>query len=130
MADQRAVDRLLSTLSVTMRPEVYVYAVTAQRPSGDDYAAVIQELEGWTVVCTREFARQRSWSYTYDCRWISVEAQSSLEMVGLTKALSSLLADAGIACNVLAGYFHDHLLVPEDKADQAISVLSSAALAR
>jgi hypothetical protein len=33
------------------------------------------------------------------------------------------LADAGISCNVLAGFFHDHLLVPKDRADDALVVL-------
>lgn len=31
----------------------------------------------------------------------------------------------GIPCNVLAGFHHDHLLVPVDKADNCIAVLSA-----
>jgi hypothetical protein len=31
----------------------------------------------------------------------------------------------GIPCNVLAGFHHDHLLVPVDKADHCIAVLSA-----
>ena len=30
-------------------------------------------------------------------------------------------------CNVLAGYHHDHLLVPAERADEAVSVLRSLA---
>jgi len=48
---------------------------------------------------------------------------SSLEAVGLTAAFSSALGEAGISCNVLAGYFHDHLLVPAAEAGNAIDVL-------
>ena len=50
---------------------------------------------------------------------------SSLEAVGLTAALSGALAARGIACNVLAGYVHDHLLVPWDRADEATECLEA-----
>ena len=39
--------------------------------------------------------------------------------------MSQVLADAGIACNMLAGYHHDHLLVPVARAGDAISLLRS-----
>jgi uncharacterized protein len=42
---------------------------------------------------------------------------------GLTVVLPRALADAGISCNVLAGLRHDHLLVPADRADEAIENL-------
>jgi hypothetical protein len=55
--------------------------------------------------------------------WITLRVHSSLEAVGLTAAFSRVLADADIACNVLAGYHHDHLLVPIDRADDAVDLL-------
>ena len=54
---------------------------------------------------------------------ILVHPRSSLGAVGLTAAFSVALADAGISCNVIAGYYHDHLLVPHDRADEAVAVL-------
>jgi hypothetical protein len=47
--------------------------------------------------------------------------------VGLTAAVSGVLADAGISCNILAGFHHDHLLVPEDDLDSALEVLVNLA---
>jgi hypothetical protein len=41
----------------------------------------------------------------------------------LTAAFSATLGKAGIPCNVLAGFHHDHILVPVDLAQQAIDVL-------
>ncbi len=32
---------------------------------------------------------------------------------------------AVIVCNVIAGYYHDHLLVPEDKAEQAEALIAA-----
>ena len=52
---------------------------------------------------------------------------STLEQVGLTALFSRALADAGISCNVLAGVHHDHLLVPADRADEALERAARAA---
>ena len=46
--------------------------------------------------------------------------------MGLTAAVSARLAEQDIACNVLAGYHHDHLLVPMARVGDAIAALSSS----
>ncbi|WCI09543.1 ACT domain-containing protein [Arthrobacter sp. OVS8] len=46
-----------------------------------------------------------------------------LEAIGLTAAVSAALTEAKISCNVLAGFHHDHILVPVADADQALEVL-------
>ncbi|MEO1490422.1 MAG: ACT domain-containing protein, partial [Pseudomonadota bacterium] len=53
----------------------------------------------------------------------SLEVHSDLEAVGLTAAVSVALADAGIACNVIAGLHHDHLFVPWERRETAIEQL-------
>jgi len=45
--------------------------------------------------------------------------------VGLTAAVARALADAGIACNVIAAVHHDHLFVPVEQADAALTALSA-----
>jgi hypothetical protein len=37
------------------------------------------------------------------------------------------LARAGLSCNVVAGYHHDHLFVPYDRAAEAVQVLDALA---
>ena len=49
---------------------------------------------------------------------------SALDAVGFTAAFSGALAEAGIACNVVAGARHDHLFVPWEQAEAAMAVLS------
>ncbi len=56
--------------------------------------------------------------------WLSLTVQSSLEAVGLTAAFAKTLGEVGIPCNVLAGYHHDHILVPVEQAQHAIGALT------
>ena len=56
--------------------------------------------------------------------WIQLQVHSALDSVGLTAAFSKTLGDAGISCNVVAGYFHDHLFVEYDKRDAAMTELT------
>ena len=58
--------------------------------------------------------------------WITLSVQTSLTALGITAAISSALAEAGIACNMLAGYHHDHLLVPFVEVERTLAVLETA----
>lgn len=55
---------------------------------------------------------------------------SALAAVGLTAVVSAALAQAGISCNVIAGYHHDHLLVPLDSVEEALTILRDVAAGR
>ena len=46
-------------------------------------------------------------------------------VLGLSRVVSPRLAAEGIPANVLAGFHHDHILVPADRADDAIAALRS-----
>ena len=56
---------------------------------------------------------------------ISLGVHSSLDAVGLTAALSSRLAEAGISANIIAAQFHDHLFVPWNRREEALACLRS-----
>lgn len=55
--------------------------------------------------------------------WITLRVHSALDAVGLTAAVARELADAGLSCNVVAGFHHDHLFVEQARADEALAVL-------
>ena len=40
-------------------------------------------------------------------------------------AVARALADAGVACNAVAGTYHDHLFVPAERAEEALRVLTA-----
>ena len=54
---------------------------------------------------------------------ITLRIHSSLAAVGLTAAVSGALAAEGISANMIAGFHHDHILLPAADADRALDIL-------
>jgi hypothetical protein len=44
--------------------------------------------------------------------------------------VSGALAEAGIACNVVAGFHHDHLFVPWERREEALELLQRLSQSR
>ena len=86
--------------------------------------AMVREAEGGSLVLRAEDADGAEGP---PMRLITLTVHSSLEGVGLTAAVSGALADAGIACNVVAGARHDHLFVPAADAERALGLLERLA---
>ena len=116
---------MLASLAIERRDETFTFVPVAGAVAlGAGVAALISEAEGTTAVVTVAEAERRGWPVGFRAAWLTVSVHSALEAVGLTAALAAALAARGIPCNVLAGYHHDHLLVPHDRADEAIAALS------
>lgn len=121
---ERDLGRLLAGLAPSARPVPYVVVETdADVPA----AAIIIEDEATTKIVEQTVAEANSLTYSFVAAWITCTVESDLEAVGMTATISRALADAGIACNVLAGSRHDHLLVPWHRRDDALAVLSGLA---
>ncbi len=116
--------QMLATLDVVVRDGEFVYAtVPAGHPATARAHAVVVEDEGVTLVLRRADAEELDVAATFVAAWLTLTVHSALEAVGLTAAFSRALGDAGVPCNVLAGFHHDHLLVPVDDRDRAVAVL-------
>jgi hypothetical protein len=105
-------DLMLATLAVQRRPGVFAY-IAVEVPTTGLVAAAHAIVKEGRLTTTVQFA------------WLTLTVQSSLDAVGLTAAVSARLAAIGIPCNVLAGYHHDHILVPVDRVDDAITALTA-----
>ena len=126
----------LETLLAGMQPHLddgrYVFVTV---PAGVELdpqriVASIREKEGLSVILPEETAQQLGLSAGFVAAWITLTVYSDLEAVGLTAAVSTALAQAGISCNVVAGTQHDHLFVPFDRAREAMAVLHALSRAR
>lgn len=118
---------MLATLGVQRRPGVFAYiAVEVPTPGLIAAAhALVREGRLTTIVLPVEAAERAGQSTAVRFAWLTLTVQSSLDAVGLTAEVSTRLAARRIPCNVLAGYHHDHLLVPVDRVDEAIEVLTA-----
>ena len=117
---------LLRDMDVARRPGAFAYilAVSGTAAPPGTFAMID---EGGTTAYVVDADSPLGEQAPFRAAWLTLTVHSALEAVGLTAAVATALAGAGIPANVLAGYYHDHLLVPEDRADDAIAVLRSLA---
>jgi hypothetical protein len=114
MDGERDLSRLLQALDPQLHPQRYSFSATTKLNLDDDDFAILREAEGLTLISTDpsgEWAR------------ISLGVHSSLDAVGLTAALSSLLAGLGISANIVAALYHDHIFVPWDRREEALDAM-------
>jgi hypothetical protein len=127
MSGETHLPSILATLDVDVRPGTY-FVITRRTPdpAADAVAeARITEREGITYVVPEAFARKAGEQPGFVAAWLSLKVHSALNAVGVTAAVSGVLAERGIACNVLAAFHHDHLLVPAARRDDAVAAIRS-----
>jgi hypothetical protein len=127
MSGESDFTRLLQSMSPQHRAGRFVFATVDQRPDDIEVLASVVESEGLSLVVHQEDADRLQLRYDFVAGWITLQVHSALAAVGLTAVVSTALADAGISCNVVAGYHHDHLLVPLERVDEALTVLHGLA---
>jgi hypothetical protein len=111
-----------------LRPGRYVFtSVDGGLPPGVTPVVTVAEREGLTLVASLEEADAAGLTYDYVAGWITLRIQSALDAVGLTAAVAQELAAAGLSCNVVAGFHHDHLFVPYERAGEAVTLLENLA---
>jgi hypothetical protein len=88
--------------------------------------ALMRETEGITLILPADVAGAHGYAVALTMRLITLNVFSDLEGVGLTAAVAHALTDAGVSCNVVAAYHHDHIFVPEADAERALDALVAA----
>jgi hypothetical protein len=122
-----ALSQLLRSLQPVRHPGVYAFVSAPTDAALDalEPLATFREAEGLTLIVDEARARRARLPVLFRAAWITLEVASDLHAVGLTAAISSELARAGIACNLVAAAHHDHLFVPEASADLALATLQA-----
>ena len=128
MAGEEDLDTLLVLLEPSLLPGDFVFCTAANLKYGDfaelQPLASYQEEEGLTLVLAKQSADVAGLAYDSVFNCITLMVHSSLEAVGLTAAVSGKLAANGISANFMAAYHHDHVFVPENKAQLALQLLA------
>ena len=116
---------LLRSLRPKLQEESFVFACTENsidwseiRPWG-----MFQEQEGTTLILVQHVADAHHLSYESIFSCITLQIHSSLHAVGMTAAVSQVLAQKDIPANMIAAYHHDHIFIPQERAMDALMVL-------
>jgi hypothetical protein len=85
------------------------------------------EDEGATLIAALHEAKAAGLAGAFHCRMITLNVHSSLEAVGFLATVTARLAAAGISANAVSAFYHDHLFVPVDRAEEAVTILKQLA---
>ncbi|MEL6727291.1 MAG: ACT domain-containing protein [Pseudomonadota bacterium] len=84
-------------------------------------AMLFQEAEGLTVITTADEGSPQ------DNRWVWLELSvySDLQAVGFLARVAAALTEVSVPCNAVAAFHHDHIFVPETKAEIAMAAIDA-----
>jgi hypothetical protein len=125
MTGETNLETLLNNMNPVLNTGDFVFC-TVSSLNKIDLSQIIgsfKEVEGTTLILSKAYADQMALEYSSIMSWITLQVHSSLEAVGLTAAFSKVLAEDNISCNVVAGYYHDHIFVMKEDAKTAMELL-------
>ncbi len=129
MTGETALPLLLRHLQPRLNPGDYVFCCLPDESRLQELRplASFREREGLTLVLPQHQAEALGLEFDYRAAWLTLEVHSALGAVGLTAAVAGALAQANISCNLMAGYYHDHLFVAAADGERALAVLTQLA---
>jgi len=123
MPGERNLETLLQNMKPEMHEGVFVFCSLSQDeeiPATLRPVLIFREREGTAFILRREEAEAAGLPYQFASRLITLTVHSSLEAIGFLAAITGRLAEAGISVNAVSAFHHDHLFVPEHRADEAL----------
>ena len=127
MAGEKNLTALIQGMTPKLNTGEYVFCTVkdVSKINRNDTISEFKEAEGNTIIMNSLKADVLKLNYDYVASWITLTVHSSLDAVGLTALFSTELAKNNISCNVVAGYYHDHIFVNKKDTDTAIEVLKN-----
>lgn len=123
MTGERDLGRLLSGMRPVLDPRPWGYALAPPGTPAPWAWAQVAEDEGLTLIAPLDQFDGQGWPVQGPFARITLTIHSALDAVGLTAAISTTLAQAGISANIVAGWHHDHIFLPRDRAAEALALL-------
>ena len=125
MAVVRDTDGMIAQMQPQLMPGCVAFVST---PSPDPELlekaiGTFKEAEGMSLLLPLAAVDAAGLKHEGSMRQITLQVHSALNGLGLTAAVARALTECSIPCNVVAAFHHDHVLVPEGDAEQAMRVL-------
>jgi len=113
---------MIAGMTPVLDPDPWVFCTTDGAAPPEALATFV-EAEGMSLILPLAAAQRMGFDTALPMRRITLMVHSALDGVGLTAAVAGALARAGIPCNMVAAFHHDHAFVPEGRADEALDLL-------
>jgi hypothetical protein len=125
MAGETNLVQLLKGMSPQLNKGEFVFVTVkdTSKINRNDTISEFKEHEGTTLIIERKKADTLKLEYHFIVSWITLNIHSALEAVGLTAAISKALTEQNISCNIVAGFYHDHIFVDKNDANNALEIL-------
>lgn len=126
MTGETDLKKLLATMTPQLLAGIHVFVTLAPGmpiPETFEPIMLFREREGTTLIVLEDQARTTGLDGVFPSRMITLNIHSSLEAVGFLAAITTRLAAAGMGVNPVSAFYHDHLFVPADRAEEAMAML-------
>ncbi len=126
-AGGKNLDELIANMEPVLHEGEYVFVTVKDIDTIPRALTIceVKEKEGITVILSKTEANRLNLPFNFVAAWITLTVHSALDAVGLTAAFSTALAEHNMSCNVVAGYYHDHIFVDVKDKERAMEVLSN-----
>lgn len=127
MSGETNLDTLLQSMEAVLVDGVYVFATVpaGKVPADLPCRMMFEEAEGTTLILLKQDAETAGLAFEFPSRMITLNIHSSLEAVGFMARIATALAAEGMGVNPVAGFYHDHLFVPDGREDDALRILAA-----
>lgn len=126
MSGQKDLSKVLHLMRILCDEIEYGFATVSadHNVNHQEVIGLFKESEGLTIIATTKYFAANKISFEGPYAKLTIDLHTSLELLGLTAELTTRLSSRGMAANVVAAYFHDHIFVQYDLRQQAMEALN------
>ncbi|MEM7179096.1 MAG: ACT domain-containing protein [Pseudomonadota bacterium] len=126
MTGEMNLENLIAGMDPVLAEGTFVFATLPDATAIGEIDAKMwfHEVEGITLILPRDAAEAAGIAYEFPCRMITLNVHSALDAVGFLARITAALAGAGMGVNPVSAFFHDHLFVPAERAEEAMAILT------
>ena len=126
MTGETNLDQLIKAMDPVLHHDTFVFVTFSDSvvPNGLETIMTFREKEGLTAIATLASAEATNTPFEFPCRMITLNIHSALDAVGFLARITTALAVEEMGVNPVSGFYHDHLFVPQARADDAMRVLN------